>query len=493
MLTSESPDNAAVHNRCNERIVLTANGVNHYIVTMTNWLPDLSRFEGPRYAAIADALAADVRAGCLAPGTRLPTHRDLAWRLGVTVGTVSRAYAEAERRGLIGGEVGRGTFVKSPQPGASTRRPPEGPRLIELGVNYSPIESEPDALARALEGIARSPAIEDLLRYQPHGGRAADRAAVADWLRRSALDADPERVVITDGAQHAIAVSVAGLLCPGDALACDYLTYPGFKALASLLDVKLVPLPLDDKGVVPEAFEAACREQRVRGLYTIPNLQNPTGIVFPASRREAIARIAARHDITVIEDDVYGFLLDDLPLPIAHYAPDQTVYIGSASKSLAPGLRVGWAYAAPDKVERIAAAMRATTYMATPLMAEVLTRWVANGDADSLVAEKRVAALRRREAANRLLGRWRWDAHPRAFHLWLSLPEGWHAEDFAATSRRRGAAVTPGAAFFVGRGPAPDAVRVCLGASASDSELEEGLQILGSLLSVTAAPYLSVV
>jgi DNA-binding transcriptional MocR family regulator len=250
---------------------------------------------------------------------------------------------------------------------------------------------------------------------------------------------------------------------------------------------------MDAAGLVPDAFEAVCREGRVRALYTVPTLQNPVGSIMPEARREEIARIAARHDVTIIEDDVYGFLLDEPPVPIARLAPDHSVYIGSASKSLAPGLRIGWAYTDARRCERIAAAMRATTYTATPVMAEVMRRWVVTGDADRLVLEKRAAAERRRAIADRVLGNWEWKAHRRSFHLWLKLPEGWRADEFAATARRRGAVVTPGAAFFVGRGAAPEAVRVCLGAAADEAELERGLQALAALLASPPAPYLSVV
>jgi len=345
-----------------------------------------------------------------------------------------------------------------------------------------------------LEEIGRDEGIGELLYYQAHAGRDADRAAIATWIERSTgVGFAPERVVLTDGAQHAIAVSVAGLLRPGDVLACECLSYPGFKALAALLDIKLVGLALDNEGLLPESFAAACRDPRLRALYTIPTLQNPTGGVMSEARRREIARIASAHDVTIIEDDVYGFLLDQPPRPIAAFAPDHSVYVGSASKSLAPGLRVGWACANQEKVERIAAAMRATTYMATPTMTEILTRWIHSGDAERLVQEKREAAERRRGIADRLLDRWDWSAHARAFHLWLTLPEGWRAEDFAATARRRGVGITPGAAFHVGRGPAPDNVRICLGSTDTEAELEKGLQILASLLAAKPAPYLSVV
>src|SRR5258708_26120536 len=144
---------------------------------MTNWLPDLDRFAGRGDRAIAEALAADIREGQLTPGTRLPTHRDLAWRLHVTVGTVSGAYAEAERRGLIGGEVGRGTFVREP---ASARvlsfaRPePERPDFIDLSFNYPIVGDEAPALAAVLSRLAGANHPPAPLHYRPSPGRAPD-------------------------------------------------------------------------------------------------------------------------------------------------------------------------------------------------------------------------------------------------------------------------------------------------------------------------------
>src|SRR3954451_2940291 len=141
---------------------------------MTTWLPDLSHLRGPRYRAIADALAADIANGRLSSGARLPTHRDLAYRLGVTVGTVSRAYAEAERRGLIGGEVGRGTFVR---PDARRRKaqavidieaPLGVPQIIDLSVNIPTPMTSDAILAETLTEIVGRAGIARLMDYHPH-------------------------------------------------------------------------------------------------------------------------------------------------------------------------------------------------------------------------------------------------------------------------------------------------------------------------------------
>jgi DNA-binding transcriptional MocR family regulator len=452
---------------------------------MTNWLPDLNRFSGPRYRAIAEALAADIRDGKLTPGTRLPTHRDLAWRLHVTVGTVSRAYAEAERRSLIGGEVGRGTFVRE---AASARvlsfvRPePERADFIDLSFNYPIVGDEAPALAAVLARLAGSNDLSTLLQYVPSVGRLADRAAGAAWIARSGLKTSAERVVLTNGGQHALATVLSALTRAGDMVATEWLTYPGMRALANLLDLRLVGLAMDSDGLLPDAFEAACRSGALKALYTMPTLHNPTTAIMPEERRRAIAEIARRHGVAIVEDDVYGFLLETPPLPIANLVPELGFFIGSTSKSMAPGLRLGYVHAPPPWIDRLAAAMRATTYMATPLMAEIASLWINDGVADALVAAKRRAAQTRRHIVEKALRGARFRSHPAAFHLLLSLPDSWQADEFTAAARRRGVGLTQAASFAVGRGTAPNAVRLCFGTPAGDQLLERGLRIVVDLL-----------
>ena len=227
---------------------------------MTSWLPDLSNHKGPRYRAIAEALAEDVRAGRLAAGTRLPTHRDLAWKLRVTIGTVSRAYAEAERRGLIAGEVGRGTYVR--QPGRSAAMMPGGaldetrdPGFIDLTINRPAAAGEEEIMAAALQRLAADPDLGGLLDYQAPAGRSEERAAAAAFLERFGLTTSPGQVVITAGGQHAMACVIRALTRPGDIVAVEELTYPGLRALAGLLHLRLAPVAIDGEGLIPQAFE----------------------------------------------------------------------------------------------------------------------------------------------------------------------------------------------------------------------------------------------
>ena len=266
---------------------------------MTNWLPDLSRHNGPRYRAIAEALAEDVRGGRLAAGTRLPTHRDLAWKLRLTIGTVSRAYAEAERRGLIAGEVGRGTYVRHPTGVVPDAMPgdilgeTQDPDFIDLTINRPSAAGEEEAIAAALQGLAADPDLVRLLDYQAPAGRREDRVAGAAFLERCGLATTPEQVVMTAGGQHAMACVIAALTQPGDTLAAEALTYPGLRALARLLQLRLVPIAMDEQGLVPDALEAACRAAPVRALYTMPTLHNPTTATMPVARRQSRGRSGA--------------------------------------------------------------------------------------------------------------------------------------------------------------------------------------------------------
>ena len=452
---------------------------------MTSWQPDLAPYRGPRYRAIAEALSEDVRHGRLPPGTRLPTHRDLAWRLRVTVGTVSRAYAEAERRGLITGEVGRGTFVRPHGRDRLGPLPdPHAPNFVDLSINRPRAPGEAALMAEALERLAATPDLPALLDYQPHPGSPADRAAGAAWMARSGLAAEAERVVVTTSGQHAMACVLAAVTQAGDTLAVEALTYPGMRALASLLHLKLVPLALDEQGVVPDALEAACAAGPVRAAYLLPNLQNPTTATLPVERRRTLGDIARRHGVMLLEDDVYGFLPSDPLPPLASFAPEHVFYMTSTSKSLMPGLRIGYIHAPKGRVEAVTAAVRASTFSAPPLMARIASSWIEDGTADRLVAAKRAEMARRQELVRRLFAGFDYRSDPAASHFWLTLPEPWRADAFAAVAQRHGTRITPAAAFAVGR-HAPDAVRICIGMPPTIADLEGGLSRLTELL---AAP-----
>ena len=447
---------------------------------MTIWPPSKLETGGPRYLGLAESLARAVASGELPEGARLPTHRELADRLGVTVGTVSRAYAEATRRGLVSGEVGRGTFVRSRKSRYETR-PGAEPGLVDLSANHPPLlenRALRDAVERGVLDLVRRAELQSVLDYPAEGGNPRDREAGARWIARTGLAASPEDVLVCSGSQHGITTVLATLLSPGELLLTEELTYPGLKAVAGLLHLRTRGLPLDEKGLVPEAFADACRKGDARALYLVPTIHNPTGTLMPEARRREIAEIARTHDVALVEDDIHALLPVERPRPVSAYAPERSYYLMSTSKTLVAGLRVSYVAAPPGMFSRLAANLRATAWAAPPLMAALASAWIEDGTADALLlARRQAAALRQALARERLLGL-RYDAHPASYFAWVHLPEPWRSDTFVAEARAHGLAVTPAEVFLVGRGAPPHAVRVCLGAARSELELEKGLRAL---------------
>jgi DNA-binding transcriptional MocR family regulator len=452
------------------------------------WMPIRSEFQGPVYRGIADALAADIQSGRLAAGTRLPTHRELADALGVTVGTVTRAYAEAQRRNLISGEVGRGTFVGS---AARLELPhwralPLEPGLIDLSLNRAIAGLTGADLAEALRRLSDTADLGRLLDYGPDPGAPEHRAAAAQWLVSRGLPATAERMVLTTGSQNAIACVLSALTSPHDIVLTECLTYPGVKAAARLLHLRLEGVALDGEGLLPDALERAFRTTGARVLYCVPTLQNPTTAVLPAERRAAIAEICRRHDATIVEDNVYGFLVADAPPPLACTAPERTYYLDSTSKLLGGGLRVGLVLTPPGQpadhsARRIAAQVHSASGIATPLTVELACRWYADGTAARLLVSQQAEARHRQRLVRRWFDALPFPCHPAAPMVWLPLPEPWRADDFVFQARNRGVAVTPGSVFAAGRETPANAVRVCLGSN-PEERLNQGLAILAELL-----------
>jgi DNA-binding transcriptional MocR family regulator len=435
---------------------------------MTIWAPRLSGTSDPIYSRIADALERDVRAGVLVAGSRLPTHRELARSLRITPVTVTRAYAEAMRRGLVESTTGRGTFVRA----MVGRRESVTATDIDLATNIVsvPLPTPSRALLeRAGEMLTTST-------YATGPGTERHRAAGAAWIGR---DTDPERVVVTAGTQHALLLAFAATTKPGDVVFAEELTYHGAKSVAALLGVRLEPLPLDRYGLVPDALERACRSRSSpKVLYTVPSLHNPTGLMMPETRRRAIAKIVLRHGLTIIEDDICGFLLEKTPPPLAAFAPDRTIFITGLGKALAPAMRVGYLSAPDAYLPRVHAALATTILFASPVLAEMAATWIEDGTAARVIAQKRAETQLRNRLARRILPRTSSD--PRSPHLWLALPKRWTADAFVEEARRRRVRVA-GAASFSVRDDAPRAIRVCIGAPGSIAELELGLHVLAGI------------
>lgn len=450
---------------------------------MTNWQPTISPGSEPVYERLIAAIERDVRDGCLRPGERLPPHRDLAHRLSLSVGTVSRAYVEAERRGLISSHVGRGSFVaERAAPHASET---DG-AVRDMAQNVPPLEPAEHWISEGLSRLRQRADLGDCVGYAPPEGLAAVRRAGASWLQRrhGVARATVERVIQCNGGQHGLALAFSALARPGDAILCEAATYAGIKTLANHAGYRLIGVTMDHRGIEPEAIARAVRETCAKVLVLIPTLQNPTTITLDAARRAEIVEIARAHDLTIVEDEAYRvFASEDAPVSFAELAPERTVLVAAISKPIAPGLRLGFILPPEDAGlrDRLFLGLRALGYSPPTLSALLFAQWEQDGTADRIADAVVAEADARVALARRVLG----DAvaqpgAKRSLHLWLPMPMI-DAERFTARALRAGIALTPPDGPAVAA-DAPAGIRLCLGGIRSRAALEDTLRMLHGLL-----------
>lgn len=423
-----------------------------------------------RYKAVVDRYAQAIRSGQLPAGTRLPTHRTLAAGERLSLATATRVYRELEEMGLVSGETGRGTFVRdlSLPPGHGVDQQVVAADVVDLNFNYPSLPEQGDALREALRQLAMAGDIDSHLRYQPHAGRLAEREIIARHLTCQHFTPDAENVLIVNGAQHGLAVTVMGLLRPGDVVAVDALTYSGFKVLAALYHLELAAIPCRPEGPDLQALHTLCQQRRVRAVYTMPTLHNPLGWVLNTGQRQALADLARQHDLLIIEDAAYARLVSRPPPPVISYAPERTVYVTSFSKNIATGLRVGVVISPPRYRPEIERAIRATTWNTPTLISSLICAWIEDGTVARFEMQKRQDARQRQQVAREVLCGLPVVSHPDSYFVWLPLGEESRADRLANALMERRISVSTAEPFCVSA-TIPQALRIALGSVPFDS------------------------
>jgi DNA-binding transcriptional MocR family regulator len=442
------------------------------------------------YLEVSRNLEEQVRSGQYPPGSRLPPQRDLAVELGINVSTVSRAYKELQARGLIVASKRRGSIVtggampavKTPVQNNAASVGGDRNTVIDLTVNRPATGEFLAELARTMAVISRDPRFPETQEYQPPQGPDWARAAGAQWIAAPGFTPTPDQVVVTSGAQHGLYAVLSSLMGHEGVILSDKLTYYGLKALAPVFQFEIVGVASDDEGLLPDHLEDACRRMRVKAIFTVPNLQNPSVVTMSLERRIALADIARRHHVAIIEDDVYGPLLRKRLPTIASLCPELTYHIASTSKILAPGLRIGYLLPPPHGAALAAEAVRTTAWMPAPLSTLITTRWIEDGTAKSILDAQRAELQTRQELARELLPEDLLKSDPACMFVWLRVPAPWRSDDFAANALARGVNTMPASAFAVDRSTIEHGVRINLACATSREQLARALQILAGAL-----------
>ena len=421
-----------------------------------------------RYIRLANTLSIAIHEGKLAPGTKLPTHRAFAEQFNVALATATRAYGELERRGLIVGEAGRGTYVRDlGLPTTLGVRQTASDGLIDLVFNMPGDAADADMLRAGLRRLAAAGDLEAMLRYQPHGGRTHERRIVADSLGSTLGSIDPECLLVTSGGQHGLAIIALGLFRRGDAIATDTLTYPGFKSVAALQGLELVPVEGRGGVMDPDDLERQCCGRKLRAIYLMPTVHNPLGAVMDEMTRLRLIEVARKRDLLIIEDAAYAFLEPDPPPSLIALAPERTIHVGGFSKSLATGLRLGYVVAAPPFIDRLLEAIRATTWNAPALISSLVTGWVEDGTLASSEETRRRDGADRQRLCRTVMNGQPILSHRNAGFAWLPLKKGVRAEPIVTRLKQHGISAS-GAEPFATTVAVPQALRLAFGGLPKD-------------------------
>ncbi|HET6928500.1 MAG TPA: PLP-dependent aminotransferase family protein [Hyphomicrobiaceae bacterium] len=413
------------------------------------------------YTGLVDELAAAIAAGRLKPGERLLPQRAFAFEKGIAASTAGRVYAELLRRGLVVGEVGRGTFVAgSPPPPGSVRGEPRDGR-IDLEFNFPTVAAQFELITACVRGLQRVDAMSSCMGPVTQGRLESARHVTAEFTRTARWQPRPDGIVFTGCGRQSIAAAISALVPIGGRIGVEAITYATIKSIAARLGVTVVPIAFDGEGIRPDAVAKAHRSGALAALYLQPVLHNPIGHSMSAARRQEIANLAARLGLFIIEDLVYGFLSDDPPL--AASAPDRCIVVDSLSKRIAPGVAVGFLHVPAPLRERVATTVRAGAWSVSSLALDLGSRLLGDGTAAEITRLKRTDARKRQAIVAKCLAGFEISADPRSYHVWLQMPQHWRSEAFAAAAARHGISLTPSHAFTIAPGHAPNAVRLALG------------------------------
>jgi DNA-binding transcriptional MocR family regulator len=431
------------------------------------------------YLKLADAIAADIAEGALKPGERLPPQRNFAYERNIAVSTAGRVYAELLRRGLVVGEVGRGTFISGDaKRGVAAPSEPRGIR-IDLEFNYPMLPGQTALIAKSLDGLEKPAALDVALRQATSVGTPGIRDVAAAYLSQGAWAPTPDQLVFTGNGRQSIAAALATVVPTGGRCGVEALTYPFIKGAAAKLGISLVPLAMDESGVRPDSVQKAHREASLSAIYVQPVIQNPLCMTMSRARRADLLRVVEKLNLPVIEDNVYSFL-DDEP-PLAALAPESCIVVDSLSKKVAPGLTLGFIVPPRRLRESVMASVRSGGWTATGFAFAAAQRLIGDGTVAELTRLKRLDARARQKLASDRLSGFQVQSNEKCYHLWLTLPPHWRSQTFVAVAARRDIALTPSTTFAVTPGHAPNAVRLALAAPTMD-QLDIGLRTLAATL-----------
>ncbi len=447
-----------------------------------NWRPDLSGKTGSKYRALAKMLEEDIKSGALKAGTKLPPQRELADFLDVNLSTISKAYKLCMQKGLLSASVGNGTYVSSDAAAESILLcGKEDSHLIEMGA-IVPFVTSNLKVKQYMERLMKKPDALNLFSYGAPEGTKRQREAGVIWLQKSGFYTDSAHILLAAGGQNAITAALGAFFENDDKIGTEPMTYPGVKSAAKLFGIQLLPVQGHNLEMTEEGIRYALQNENIRGLYVIPDYQNPTAHTMSLETRKMIAGLAAEENLLVIEDGINNLLEENPMPPIASFAPENVVYISSLSKTVSPGLRTAFIHV-PDRLhEKLVAALYSMNIAISPLLATVSAALIEDGAADEIMEERKRGIAERNLVVNEMLSGYVIPSGLTAPLRYIQLPEHFTGKSFEICARQAGVEVCGAERFAVGNKPAEKTVRISVTTPPTIEILAEGVKRLREIL-----------
>ncbi|MFD6440209.1 PLP-dependent aminotransferase family protein [Peribacillus sp. NPDC060186] len=450
-----------------------------------SWKPDKKALKRPFYKSLASLLEQDITNGFLAPGTKLPPQRELADFLDLNFTTITRAYKISEVKGLIYAVTGSGTFVAPNATRSITISADKTANSIDLGFVAS-FEQTNDIVTETIQKTVNKSYLEQLLNYNDPTGIPHQKTAALNWMESFGIHADQEHIAIVSGAQNALAIALAALFVPGNRIATDLYTYSNFIELAKMFHIKLVPIPGDQFGMLPDELEKQCCQTNIDGIFLMPSCNNPTTIMMSDIRKQELAAVILKHRLILIEDDIHAFLtagiISDYRQPMFHLLPEQSVYICGTSKSICSGLRVAYMVYGDALREKISHAIFNINVKTSSFDAEVITELILSGKAHEIVSQKKQLAQTANDIYSEYFPLRKDVGHPLSFYRWLPIQGHNNALQLETDLKRHGIRVFHSNRFQSGQTTPDMYLRIALSSTNSFDELKVGLEILKQYL-----------
>lgn len=446
------------------------------------WTPTLSDRTSPIYTKLAKQLENDIKSGILKPGDKLPPQRELADYLDLHLSTITRTYKLCEEQGLICAKVGKGTFVSSDVNTSDTLLySEEQTSCIQLGTILPPY-NENEKVIEFIKDTLNQPDIQRFLEYQSPSGTYVQRKTISDWFKKIDIHTSPENILLATGAQNAICATLLALFKSGDRIGTNSLSFSGLKSIAKMIGIQLVPLPEVDGKLQLDNLEQFCKSENLKGLYFIPDQHNPTTQTLSIYEREYICEIVKKLNLVIIEDAINRVFSEKNYPSLFSYASDNTIYIFSTSKFLCAGLRVAYLIAPYLYKSNIENALYNTNLMVSPLNVEIVNKIFNSPLLELLIKERKDELINRNKIVDEILYDYTIYGDYTCSFRWLLLPEHWNSLDFENYAKEAGVQVFCSERFTIGNTKPPRAIRICISAPKSRSELENGLHLLSKLL-----------